>query len=213
MINEGVNPNLVENAARALGMPMGVMAISDSMGLDLSHKIAVDRAAENGEPAPDTGVIGRLVVEHGRHGVKNGKGFYDYRPDGAKDVWPGLTGLLPELDEQPSFTEVKQRILYAQLAEGARAFAEGVLVSCADGDLGATLGVGFPAHLGGPFFAIDTIGLPEFVAECDRLAAAYGDRYAVPRLLRDMAAEGRTFHGPDPVVSPGALGKATAGRA
>jgi 3-hydroxyacyl-CoA dehydrogenase/enoyl-CoA hydratase/3-hydroxybutyryl-CoA epimerase len=204
MINDGVNPILVENAARMVGMPMGPMTISDTIGLDLGHHAAMAAAKERGEAEPDTGIIGTLVTRFGRHGVKNGKGFYDYAPDGSKTLWPGLAELLPRPAQQPSVDEVKQRILYVQLAEGARAFAEGVLVSAIDGDLGAVLGVGFPAYLGGPYSAIDRFGAAAVVAECDRLAAAYGPQFAVPQLLRDMAKDARTFHGGNAVKSPGA---------
>jgi 3-hydroxyacyl-CoA dehydrogenase / enoyl-CoA hydratase / 3-hydroxybutyryl-CoA epimerase len=205
MLNEGVNPNLVENGARLVGMPMGPMTISDSVGLDLGVHAARNSARDRGVPAPDTGISGRLV-DQGRFGRKNGKGFYDYADDGGKSLWPGLKEALPTLAEQPTVEEVKTRILYAQLAEGARAFAEGVLPTVVDGDLGATLGVGFPAYLGGPFLAIDQIGLPAFVTECDRLAAAYGKQYAIPQLVRDMAVSGQTFHGRNAVGSPGVAG-------
>ncbi|MER5181644.1 3-hydroxyacyl-CoA dehydrogenase NAD-binding domain-containing protein [Streptomyces sp. NPDC002896] len=204
MISEGVNPSLVENGARALGMPMGAMAISDSMGLDLAYHAARSHAAERGEAAPDTSVIGKLVAEHGRHGRKNSKGFYDYAPDGSKTLWPGLAGILPSMPDQPTAGDVRERILYAQLAEAARAFAEGVLPHAIDGDLGATLGVGFPAHLGGPYTAMDDIGIPAVVAVCDRLATAHGAHFAIPDLLRDMATTHATFHGPRAVRSPAA---------
>ncbi|SHN75837.1 3-hydroxyacyl-CoA dehydrogenase NAD-binding domain-containing protein [Cryptosporangium aurantiacum] len=197
MVNEGVNPNLVENGARMVGMPMGALTISDSVGLDLT--VHASRSHGHGG---DLGIVGTLV-DAGRHGRKNGKGFYDYHDDGTKSLWPGLSDALPTRADQPSIDEVKARILYAQLAEGARAFAEGVLPDVIDGDLGATLGVGFPAHLGGPFVAIDTIGPARFVAECDRLAAAHGEQYALPPLVRDMAAAGQTFYGSNAVVSPG----------
>ena len=206
MINEGVNPNLVENGARMVGMPMGPMTISDSIGLDLGVHATRNAAKDRGQPEPDLGITGALV-DQGRFGMKNGKGFYDYAADGAKSLWPGLADALPRLAEQPTVDEVKNRILYAQLAEGARAFAEGVLPTVVDGDVGATLGVGFPAYLGGPFCAIDEIGLPAFVAECDRLTAAHGKQYAVPQLLREMAERGETFHGRNAVVSPGAGGR------
>ena len=204
MIEQGVNPNLVENGSRMAGMPMGVMTISDVMGLDLAYHAGKQNARDAAAAADvDNTIIAKLVKE-GRHGAKNGKGFYDYAGDGSKSLWPGLEKIVPRAAQQPSVEEVKKRILYVQLAEGARAFAEGVLVSVIDGDLGATLGVGFPAFWGGPFSAIDTLGVANVVAECDRLAAAYGDQFKVPQLLRDMAKNGQTFFGKNAVKSPGA---------
>lgn len=207
MVESGVNPALIENGARMVGMPMGALTISDSIGLDLSHNAGLNHAKERGEE-PRLGIITKLVVDHGRHGMKNGKGFFDYESDGTKRLWPGLADLLPKLAEQPDIEEVKKRILYAQLAEGARAFAEGVLVDVIDGDLGATLGVGFPAYLGGPFAAMDTIGLNKVIAECDRLNGLYGPLYAIPDAIRAMAAAGQTFYGETAAPSPGARTKA-----
>ena len=61
--------------------------------------------------------------------------------------------------------------------------------------VGAILGWGFAAYTGGPCSLIDTVGVAEFVEECDALAAKYGKRFEPPALLRTMAAEGRTFYG------------------
>lgn len=203
MVEQGVKPALVENGARMLGMPMGALSICDSIGLDVGHHAATEEARDKGEPAPDFGISGKLV-EAGRNGMKNGKGFYDYGEGGSKTLWLGLAELTPKLKAQPSIEEVKARILYAQLAEGARAFADGVLGGAADGDLGAVLGVGFPTYLGGPFAAMDTIGIAQILRELDRMKAAYGDRFAPPELLRDMAAKGQTYYGENAVASPGA---------
>ncbi len=86
---------------------------------------------------------------------------------------------------------------------------QGVLLSATDGDLGAVLGVGFPAHLGGPFVAMDQIGIPEVVSELDRLRDSHGEQFEVPDLLRQMADRGETFYGKNAVASPGALGRTT----
>jgi 3-hydroxyacyl-CoA dehydrogenase/enoyl-CoA hydratase/3-hydroxybutyryl-CoA epimerase len=205
MVSEGVKPALVENGARAVGMPMGALTISDELGLDLAYHAGLQHAKDRGEADPDMGITSRLVVEHGRHGRKNGKGFYDYLENGEKRLWPGLAELAPPIAEQPGIDEVKRRILFAQLAEGARCFAEDVLTGVIDGDLGATLGVGFPAYLGGPFAAIDTMGVGVMVETCDELAARYGDPFRVPQLLRDMADRGQTFYGRTAVTPPRTL--------
>jgi len=35
-------------------------------------------------------LLEEMVVKRGRHGRKNGKGFYDYPEQGPKRLWPGL---------------------------------------------------------------------------------------------------------------------------
>ncbi|MNR67218.1 hypothetical protein D3C85_1911030 [compost metagenome] len=48
---------------------------------------------------------------------------------------------------------------------------------------------------------MDTLGIDNVVSECDRLAASVdAERFAIPQLLRDMAAQGKTFYGANPVI-------------
>lgn len=196
MVAEGIAPALIENCARHAGMPVGPLAITDELSIDLSKHAGEAQAKEfPGEykPGRSVPVIGKLF-ELGRLGRKAGKGFYDYDESG-KRIWPGLAEHYPLKDLQPSAHDLKQRILYVQAVEGARAMEEGVLLAPADGDIGSILGVGFPAYTGGPFCFIDGIGLPQFVAEADRLADLFGEQLRPPQLLRDMAAKGQTFYG------------------
>jgi hypothetical protein len=46
-----------------------------------------------------------------------------------------------------------------------------------------------------PITLIDQVGAAKFVETCDRLASQYGERFKVPQLLRDMAANGESFYG------------------
>ena len=207
MVTEGINPALIENAAKMAGIPVGPLTVSDEIGLDTAYHASQQRKKDEGaafKPTPTFLLVEKLAGELGRHGRKNGKGFFDYAADGSKTLWPGLAELFPPLPEQPTVDEVKTRMLYAQLVDAAKAMTEGVLLDPADGDVGSILGVGFPAYLGGPFSMMDTIGLGAVVAECERLAACYGEHYAAPQLLRDMAAEGQTFYGANRVTPPAA---------
>jgi 3-hydroxyacyl-CoA dehydrogenase/enoyl-CoA hydratase/3-hydroxybutyryl-CoA epimerase len=210
MVKEGINPALIDQAARMAGYPVGPLTVSDEIGLDLAHKGAQQQARDLGaanKPGSSVSVIAELVEKHARHGRKNGKGFFDYAADGSKRFWTGLGEIWPRKPEaeQPTAQELRQRMLFAQYADAARCIADGVLTDPADGDVGGVLGVGFPAYLGGPFAAMDTLGIAAVVRECDRLAATYDrERFAVPQLLRDMAADGRTFYGPNRLVPPAA---------
>jgi 3-hydroxyacyl-CoA dehydrogenase/enoyl-CoA hydratase/3-hydroxybutyryl-CoA epimerase len=181
-----------------MGMPVGPLAVNDEVGLDLSYKVAQQTKKDLGDAYK--GGPGEKVIETmnalGRFGRKNGKGFYAYPEDGSpKHLWPELSAHFPVAATQPSPAEVEERLFYRQLVETARCFAEGVLETPEDGDLGAIFGWGFAPFTGGPFSAMDTAGLANVVATLDRLTQAHGERFAPPQLLRDMAASGETFYG------------------
>ncbi len=200
LLGEGANPALIENVGKQMGMPVGPLAVNDEVGLDLSYKVGKQTRADLGEaykPGPADGVIEKMN-ELGRFGRKNAKGFYVYPDAPAKKyIWPELVATVAGglAVEQPSADAVKERLLYRQLVETARCFAEGVLETPEDGDLGAIFGWGFAPFTGGPFSHMDTIGIGNVVATLDRLAQAHGERFAPPQLLRDMAAAGETFYG------------------
>jgi 3-hydroxyacyl-CoA dehydrogenase/enoyl-CoA hydratase/3-hydroxybutyryl-CoA epimerase len=63
-----------------------------------------------------------------------------------------------------------------------------------EGDVGAVLGIGFPAYTGGVFSLIDTLGIAPFVADANTLADRFGERYRPTRWLRDRAARGEAFY-------------------
>jgi 3-hydroxyacyl-CoA dehydrogenase/enoyl-CoA hydratase/3-hydroxybutyryl-CoA epimerase len=197
MLAEGVEPALIENAGKMSGMPMPPLGLSDEVGLHLmqhaSEQARRDLGAAFEESAAST-IVETLVKKHERHGRKNGKGFYDFHPDGSKSLWAGLRTEFPVRAEQPTAKEVVQRYLYAQCLETARCIEAGVITSAEDCDVGAVLGWGFAAYTGGPCSYMDSIGLAKFVEECDALAAKLGKRFAPPELLRAMARDGRTFY-------------------
>ena len=97
-------------------------------------------------------------------------------------------------DRQPSAETVRRRYLFAQCLEAVRCLEQGVIREVRDGDVGVIMAVGFPAFTGGPFTFIDNYGLSEFVRDADALSARYGARFEPPKLLREMAAEGRSFY-------------------
>ncbi|MGV3768842.1 MAG: 3-hydroxyacyl-CoA dehydrogenase NAD-binding domain-containing protein [Sphingobium phenoxybenzoativorans] len=196
LIAEGVTPALIENAGKQLGMPVGPLAVSDEVSIELGYKVMKAAKADLGDAykhqASDD-VMGKMV-ELGRLGRKNGKGYYDYPDDGKKLLWPGLADQFPPAAAQPSVEEVRERLLYRQLIECARCFEEGVLETPEDGDVGAVFGWGFAPSTGGPFSHMDTVGIAHVVKVLDRLAQAHGDRFAPTQQLRDMAARTVSFY-------------------
>ncbi|MGY2488447.1 3-hydroxyacyl-CoA dehydrogenase NAD-binding domain-containing protein [Cupriavidus sp. CP313] len=197
MLAQGVAPAIIENAAKQAGMATGPLAVTDEVSLDLQKRV-IDQAIADGLPARFLRQHAAPVVERlnslGRLGRKTGMGFYSYPADARKHLWHGLAELYPPMDAQPSVQEVKRRLLCIQALEAARCLEEGVLASAADADLGAVLALGFPTWTGGTLSLIDTTGLSEFVAECDRLADQFGERFRPSQWLRERASMDEKFH-------------------
>jgi 3-hydroxyacyl-CoA dehydrogenase/enoyl-CoA hydratase/3-hydroxybutyryl-CoA epimerase len=197
MLAEGVNPALIENAAKMTGMPVGALAVTDEVTLELANKIGKETAAALGRAYPGNAseeVLQKMVDELDRKGKRFGKGFYEYPADARKHLWPGLAEHFPVAAEQPDVAELKKRYLTIQALETARCLEEGVLTHVEDADIGSIFGWGFPPYTGGTLSYIDTLGIREFVAECDRMAAAYGERFAVSDWLRERAVNGVDFY-------------------
>jgi len=74
-----------------------------------------------------------------------------------------------------------------------RCYDEGVLRSVPDANIGAIFGWGFAPFKGGTLQYINDYGLPAFVARGKELHAKYGERFAVPASLEQMAKEGKEF--------------------
>jgi 3-hydroxyacyl-CoA dehydrogenase/enoyl-CoA hydratase/3-hydroxybutyryl-CoA epimerase len=197
MLEEGVAPALIENAARMAGMPVGPLAVSDEVSIELLWKVIrqgeEDLGGDYVKPAGYASVR-RFVLDLKRLGRRHGAGFYDYPPGARKRLWPGLADIYPRGAQQPGVEDVKKRLLYIQSLETARCLEEGVLTHPADADLGSILGWGFPSWTGGTLSLIETVGLPAFVAECDRFAASAGERFHVSDGLRGRAERNEPFY-------------------
>lgn len=197
MLAEGVEPVLIENAAKLVGMPLGPLQLVDETSIDLGVKIAKATKLAMGDAYPDGAVDAVLfaMADQGRLGKKSNAGFYSYDDKGKRaDLWDGLAAAYPVADDQPDLTLVQHRLLMAQVLEAVRALEDGVLMDIREGDVGAILGWGFAPWSGGPLSWLDMIGAPRAVEICDALTAQFGDRFKAPALLRDMAAKGDGFY-------------------
>ena len=104
MLAEGVKPALIENAAKMAGMPVGPLAVTDEVTLELAHKIGRETAAALGRDYPadvSEEVIQKMVEDLDRKGKRFGKGFYSYPEDATKYLWPGLAEIWPPAAQQP----------------------------------------------------------------------------------------------------------------
>ena len=197
MVAEGVPPAMVENAGRQAGMPVGPLSLSDEVALDLVRTVV--STGDGAVVAPDAeqrALLDALVVERGRLGRKNRKGFYDYPEQGPKRLWPGLVDLQSKrLDPDTIDVEdLKHRFLVSQALAAAGAVDEGIVTDPREADVGSILGFGFAPFTGGTLSYIEGMGLAEFVLLCDDLAKRHGARFAPPQALIDRAREHRGYY-------------------
>lgn len=200
MLAEGYAPVLLENIGRLSGMPVAPLAMADEVAIDLAYKIQTQTKKDLGEKWVQTAAadfIETMVAKLERFGRKNQKGFYDYNPDGTKNIWSGLSDIVKPSIFKLSPSELewqKKRLLYRQAIEAARCFEEGVITSPSEADVGSIFGWGFAPYTGGVISLIDNIGTKKFVEELDILSAKYGDRFKPNQLLIDMAKTNESFY-------------------
>lgn len=198
LLKEGVHPVKIDNLGKAVGMPVGPLAVYDEVSLELSRKandtwkeLGVEDKWGDGSIARE--VVGTMIGEYGRGGRHHGGGFYEYADDGSKAIWPNLLELYYRPDADLADPEVKDRLLFRQVIEALKCLQTGVLRTVADGNIGSIMGIGAPAWTGGLIQFVNTYGLKRFIDRCAELAARYGDRFEVPQIVHDKLAAGELF--------------------
>ncbi|MEO8856439.1 MAG: 3-hydroxyacyl-CoA dehydrogenase family protein, partial [Burkholderiaceae bacterium] len=193
MLSEGIPAPVIENAGIQAGMPVGPLAVLDETALSLSVHVLdqtrADYAAEGKPYDPGAGqlLVERMVKELKRPGRAGGGGFYDYPAEkGArKTLWPQLKALFEKPAVVWDLQDVKDRLLYRQAVETARALSENVLTTVHDANIGSIFGIGFPAWTGGAMQFIYGQGIDAFLRRADDLAARFGDGFALSAQVRD----------------------------
>ena len=187
MLAEGLDPVVIENMARAVGFPTGMLALYDEVKLSLAldifdTQVAMDLRDPAQDPTPQARALLREMVQtHGRKGRAQGGGFYSYE-SGTKTLWHGLQAWRKEGAEIP-LQDIKDRILFRAVLETLRCLDEGVLRSTQDANIGAIMGIGAPAWTGGYAQFVHTYGHDAFRQRCKELAEKYGARFLPPASL------------------------------
>jgi 3-hydroxyacyl-CoA dehydrogenase/enoyl-CoA hydratase/3-hydroxybutyryl-CoA epimerase len=201
MLEEGINPVLIESAARDSGSPVGPLAAIDEISQETAYKNGqqskTDTIAQGREWQDNAAsrILDRMVNEFGRKGKVHGGGYYEYPNGGKKYIWPGLKdAFAADGYIDIPYQDIKDRLTFSQCLEAVRAMEEGVIDVVGDGNIGSIMGIGFPAQTGGVFQAINAYGLKAFVTRAKELEAHYGNDFTVPALLLSRAASGELFH-------------------
>lgn len=202
---EGIPIETLDGALEDFGLPMGPLALLDEVGLDIAARVGKVLAEAFPDRMRPHAIFHRLESS-GRLGKKAALGFYRYEDGTRKDPDHRLReelGLLPPpgLDEPPHLEDesLVARCLYPMVNEAARALADGIVASPADGDLALVLGIGWPPFRGGLLRWADAVGLSRIVDRLDEWAAALDPRFLPSEALRERARwEGGFYGAPRP---------------
>ncbi len=140
MLEEGIPATVIDKAMTDFGMPMGPIALADTVGLDVCLSVATYLGQHLDTPIP-----ARLVslVERGKLGRKTGSGFYQYTKNGKPIKSKAATYDKP-------LTDIADRLVLRMLNESFACLREGVVTDADLLDAGMIFGTGFAPFRGGP---------------------------------------------------------------
>ena len=158
MLEDGALPHQIDAAMVEFGFPMGLFAMQDMAGLEISWATR-KRLAPFRDPSERYVALGDYLCEMGRFGKKNGLGWYRYDEHGKAQPDPEVDALVIAESEKKGITrrdftstEIMNVILTAMRNEGDKIMSEGIATSADAIDVVMVNGYGFPRDKGGPIF-------------------------------------------------------------
>ncbi len=135
MLNEGAKPETLDAAAERFGMPMGPIALADTVGLDICA--AAGKSLPGADATPPKAL--EALLKAGKLGKKTGEGFYRWEKGRP------VKGKADSVDDA-----LTKRVMDPYLAEAQKAVDEGIVGDADLADAGLIFGTGFAPFTGGP---------------------------------------------------------------
>ena len=201
LVEEGAKPAAIDKVLLSYGFPMGPFALGDLAGLDVQAAARKARAASATERELRADFPEQMVAA-GRLGQKTGSGWYSYDENRKASANPLTDEMIADHAERHGLTlreigedEIRERLLYAMVNEGAKLLSEGIVPRPHEIDVALVNGLGWPSYTGGPMHWADQIGLDKVLATIEKFRAEQGEAYWTPApLLEQYAREGRGFY-------------------
>jgi enoyl-CoA hydratase/3-hydroxyacyl-CoA dehydrogenase len=180
---QGLSIKLIdEGVGSANVVPMGPYFLVNLLGLDTVLHVAEHLAESYGPERFYVPKGMQKLVAQGKLGAKTGgDGFYS--PDGT----PNLEG-----EGEPDVQALVELLTLKTFVEACLVLEEGVAVH-RDIDFGLMAGAGLDPRRGlmPPFMKADVEGLDTVLERLENLQELHGERFAPPRILRRLVAQGR----------------------
>ncbi|HSE97142.1 MAG TPA: 3-hydroxyacyl-CoA dehydrogenase NAD-binding domain-containing protein [Blastocatellia bacterium] len=199
LVEEGAKPEEVDGALYRFGMAMGPLAMADLAGLDVSWRIRKEYKHLE-DPTLRHPLVADRLCEMGRFGQKTGAGWYRYDENRHALPDPEVEKLIEQAAAEAgierrkiSDEEIIERTMYALVNEGAKILEEGFALRAVDIGIIYINGYGYPAWRGGPMWYADTVGLGKVYDRILEFEAEHGRLWEPAPLLKQLAAQGKTF--------------------
>ncbi|WP_057883682.1 3-hydroxyacyl-CoA dehydrogenase NAD-binding domain-containing protein [Tsuneonella troitsensis] len=185
LIMEGANYWDIDDVLLEFGFPMGPFQMGDLAGVDIGWHRDPNRIE----------TLRDALCAAGRWGQKVGKGFYDYDEarnrtpsDETRQIIADFAAKEGKPQREISKDEIRERLLYPMVDEGAKILDEKMAQRASDIDVVWINGYGWPLYTGGPMFWADTIGLKTVVEGLEKHGLPVSD------YLRRKADAGERFN-------------------
>jgi 3-hydroxyacyl-CoA dehydrogenase/enoyl-CoA hydratase/3-hydroxybutyryl-CoA epimerase len=195
LLEQGVSVQSTDSALLEFGMPMGPCRLLDEIGFEVATHAGREMARGLGDRLAPPALLDRMI-EDGRLGKKNGRGFYLYEQGKSAGVDPTLEAVLGTAGSDLPGQEIRDRCLWLMVNEAAWALEERVVDSADGVDLAMIMGTGFPPFRGGLLRWADGVGLRVIMEGLERFESDLGPRFAPAPMLRELAERDGTFTNP-----------------
>ena len=189
LLFEGCAAESVELAGKKAGFPVGPLAVSDEIGLQVAYKIRIENKKTLNKRMKDSNggnwdtILDIMVNEFGRFGRENRKGFYEYPKNSKKYLWAELGESISLKQNNIPQQEMIDRLLFSQVIESLYCYEEGVLNTIIEANVGSIYGWGFPYP--GILEFINSFGIKNFIKRSSYLCRMYGNHFNLPSSYSD----------------------------
>lgn len=166
-LDEGLKPEMIDEAAEKFGMPMGPVALADQVGLDICLHASNEMRAQLEIELPELPGWFEEKIKRGDLGRKTGRGLYEYAKGKPKKK---------KLESAPD-PALADRLILPMINAVVACLRDGLIEDADIADAGMIFGAGFAPFTGGPINYVRNRGIKDVVETLKGLERTHGKRF------------------------------------
>ncbi|PKA63465.1 Peroxisomal fatty acid beta-oxidation multifunctional protein [Apostasia shenzhenica] len=200
LLHLGVDLYRIDRAIKNFGMPIGPFQLADLAGYGVASAASKAFASTFKGRTVETNLL-NMMIQSGRNGKANGKGYYLYKRGSKPKPDPSLQTMIEESRRLANLMpngkpisisdhEIVEMIFFPVVNEACRVVDEGIVIRTSDIDIATILGMGFPRYRGGLLFWADTVGSSYIYSKLKGWEHEYGGSFEPSAYLKQRAMKG-----------------------